>query len=265
MRTSEGLVFVAAPAFIEEIRTAPTSVLSAMAVNNETLQVKYTLHSTLHHDWYEFGVIRKQFTHNLGILHSVSILLETKSGLQLIVLGPILPYIVDECHEAFTKEIGNPKGIFLHPRIISIRSSQQHLTKFTSEWTAMPMWPIASRVVTRTANRIIYGKELAANDEFLQLSIDYTYTVFGGALQIRPYPRFLRPLVLRLKTGIAHQTALARKHLAPLFVQRIGSMQRVSKTEDQATKPDDGGEFHPMKLMDHDLTNWPPQYNGFLI
>jgi hypothetical protein len=66
MRTSQGLVFVAAPRFIEEIRTAPDSELSGMTINNGTLQVKYTLHYNLHYDWYEFDVVGKQLTQNLG-------------------------------------------------------------------------------------------------------------------------------------------------------------------------------------------------------
>lgn len=67
MRTSKGLVFVAAPHFIEEIRTAPSVILSNMIINNKTLQVKYTLHHILEHDWYEFGVVQKQLTQTLGV------------------------------------------------------------------------------------------------------------------------------------------------------------------------------------------------------
>ena len=67
MRTPTGLVFVAAPRFIDEIRNVPESVLSAMVINNATLQVKYTLHPVLDYDWYEFGVISKQLTQSLGI------------------------------------------------------------------------------------------------------------------------------------------------------------------------------------------------------
>ena len=67
MRTSTGLVFVVAPRFIDEIRNVPESVLSAMAINNATLQVRYTLHPILDYDWYEFEVISKQLTQSIGI------------------------------------------------------------------------------------------------------------------------------------------------------------------------------------------------------
>lgn len=67
MRTPDGLAFVAAPRFIDEIQAAPVDGLSPMANNNKTLQVKYTIHHVLDHDWYEFGVIRKQLTQSLGM------------------------------------------------------------------------------------------------------------------------------------------------------------------------------------------------------
>ena len=67
MRTPTGLVFVVAPRFIDEIRNVPESVLSAMAINNAIMQVKYTLHPILDYDWYEFEVVSKQLTQSLGI------------------------------------------------------------------------------------------------------------------------------------------------------------------------------------------------------
>ncbi|KAI9729787.1 MAG: hypothetical protein M1818_008401 [Claussenomyces sp. TS43310] len=203
MKTREGLVFVAAPRFIEEIRTARDDVLSAMIINNGTLQVKYTLHRILHDDWYEFNVIGKQLTQHLG---------------------PGLLDIVDECHNAFTQEVATP-----------------------IDWTSKPMWPIAVRIVTRTANRLLFGEKLAANDDFLQLCINYTYTVFGGAHAIRKYPGFLRPLMLRFKTGIVEQRAAVKKHLAPLFEERIHSMQEAEGTGRtaayEAQKPKDAVQW----------------------
>lgn len=108
------------------------------------------------------------------------------------------------------------------------------------------MWPICQRIVTRTANRQLFGEALAANNEFLQLSIDFTYTVFGGAHIIRDWPTFLRPFILRFKTGISYQRIIAEKHLAPLLEDRIRNMQEAQKTGQtakfQASKPSDAGK-----------------------
>lgn len=114
------------------------------------------------------------------------------------------------------------------------------------EWTSMHMWPICQRIVTRTANRQLFGEALAANNEFLQLSIDFSFTVFGGAHIIRDWPTFLRPFILRFKTDIGRQRMIAEKHLTPLLEDRIRNMQEARKTgrmaQFQATKPSDAGK-----------------------
>ncbi|KAM3085331.1 hypothetical protein ACMFMG_002415 [Clarireedia jacksonii] len=203
VRTAEGLVFVAAPRFIEELRSAPHSVLSGTVVNDSVMQEQYTLHNIPAYDWYEFGIVRKQLTQSLG---------------------PGLPDIVDECHKAFSQEIKNPH-----------------------DWSAVHMWPTSSRIVTRTANRMFYGEQLSANEEFLQVSIDYTFSIFGGAHLIRNMPRFLRHLILRLKTNIIAQKATAKKHLGPVLEARILRMQEAKRQdrvlEFEANKPKDAVQW----------------------
>lgn len=133
---------------------------------------------------------------------------------------------------------------------LSAKSNSSHL-----EWTGKLTWPVACRIVTRTANRQLFGEKLAKDEEFLQLSTDYTYTVFNGAHAIRGYPRFLRALILRWKTSVAQQRALAKKHLVPLFQDRICSMQKATKTGNMADyereKPNDAGtsSIHCMMLI----------------
>ncbi|OJJ34582.1 hypothetical protein ASPWEDRAFT_29710 [Aspergillus wentii DTO 134E9] len=87
MRTPDGLVFVAAPRFIEELRQAPDDKLSAMAASNDVLQVQYTLHPELAHTWYEFDTIRTDLTRSLA---------------------PTLPDVVDQCHRGYVSLLGQP-------------------------------------------------------------------------------------------------------------------------------------------------------------
>lgn len=108
MRTPSGLVFVAAPRFIDEIRNVAESVLSAMAINNATLQVKYTLHPVLDYDWYEFEVVSKQLTQSLGIDCTSCPSRHPREA--KFLLGPGLPDMVDECHKAFLQEMGTQAG-----------------------------------------------------------------------------------------------------------------------------------------------------------
>lgn len=108
------------------------------------------------------------------------------------------------------------------------------------------MYPTSFQIVTRTANRLLFGADLARNKEFLQLSIDYSETFFGGANMIRHYPEWMKPLVLYFKTGISTQTALAKKHLYPLLRERIQAMKAAEHIgtldEFNKTKPSDTGD-----------------------
>jgi hypothetical protein len=116
-----------------------------------------------------------------------------------------------------------------------------------TEWTSLHMFPKACRIVTRTANRQLFGSNLSANEEFLQVSIGFAYTVFQGAHLIRGYPEFLRPAILRWKTNIGEQRALAQKLLGPVFRERILKMQEAARngqqTEYERTKANDAGMF----------------------
>jgi hypothetical protein len=105
------------------------------------------------------------------------------------------------------------------------------------------MYDLGFRVVTRTANRILFGKELTANEEFEQLSIDYTAVFFGGAEIIRSWPEWLKPVVMRLRTDVSRANKIAYRILAPIISDRIESRKHAEATGilDQwsKTKPDD--------------------------
>lgn len=150
---------------------------------------------------------------------------------------------MDECIQAFHEEIGEPTGNFDIPRTSRFDIT---LTNFTHEdWTEFHMYPKAFRVVTRTANRLLFGKQLCRNAEFLQLAIDYSDTFFMGANIIRHYPSFLKPIIVRLKTGITAQQRVAKKHLRPLINERLKAEKEARQNgtydEFEKNKPSDCG------------------------
>ncbi|KAF9886957.1 hypothetical protein FE257_010698 [Aspergillus nanangensis] len=199
MRTPGGGQFVALPEHIEELRAAKDTDLHNLPANNDLMQTDYTMHAILATDQYHFSVVQKQLTHNLG---------------------PGLPYIVDECKEAFDDMIGKPR-----------------------DWVSHHMYPLAFKITTRTANRLLFGDQLCKDDEFLQLAIDYSDTFFGGANLIRHYSNWMKPLVMYFKTGIHQQRATAMKHIGPLLKERIAAMDSARKNgtwqEFEKNKPSD--------------------------
>ncbi|KAJ9144526.1 Cytochrome P450 [Pleurostoma richardsiae] len=135
-------------------------------------------------------------------------------------LGPKLPDIVEEAKLSLQQYIGESK-----------------------DWTPHHMHDLAFDLVTRTANRLLFGPELARNEEFQKLSIDYTTIMFGGADMIRNYWGILKPIVMWLKTDIYRAQALARQHLVPLLKARIALEDRYvaegRQAEWQKVKADD--------------------------
>jgi cytochrome P450 len=99
------------------------------------------------------------------------------------------------------------------------------------------------RIVTRTANRLLLGKELCANEEFLTLAVEYSDIFFGGANLIRHYPECVKPWVMYFKTDIRIQQGIAKKHLAPLIKQRLAAREEAKRqgreAEFEKTKPSD--------------------------
>jgi hypothetical protein len=67
MRTPLQTVFVAAPQFIEEIRSAPDEYLNPIAANNVIMQLRHTLHPKFETDQYQLDVARKPLMQSLGI------------------------------------------------------------------------------------------------------------------------------------------------------------------------------------------------------
>ncbi|KAE8385496.1 cytochrome P450 [Aspergillus alliaceus] len=115
LRTPKGFYFIVAPQFIEEIRKAPETLLSAMDSNNQILQVKYTLHPTLDHDWYEFRVIHTDITRNLG---------------------PALPDLADQIQISTAREIGSPQewaAVHMWPACLQIVTQTTNRSFFGKE------------------------------------------------------------------------------------------------------------------------------------
>jgi cytochrome P450 len=100
---------------------------------------------------------------------------------------------------------------------------------------------------TRTANRLLFGIDLARSPEFTELSISYTGTTFGGASIIRYWPAPLRPVIMWWKSRIYQEQATARKLLVPILQQRIETEDRYSR---------EGRREEWIKVKAEDIIQW---------
>lgn len=96
-------------------------------------------------------------------------------------------------------------------------------------------------IVTRTANRLLFNIPLTRNEEFHQLSVDYTLVMFGGADKVRKWPQFLKPLVMWWSTRLYETQTIARRLLLPILEERIKEEKsaRAKGIEKTRKKEDD--------------------------
>jgi hypothetical protein len=149
-----------------------------------------------------------------------------------------------------------PSTIFLgNQKVIYpiLATGEYMLRDVMAEWKPIPMFTTSFNIVTRTANRLLFGAELARDPEFLKLAIEYSDTFFVGANKIRHDPEWLKPFSIYVKTGMYGQMQIARKKLYPLLTTRIAAMREARQNNQEAkfeaTKPADVGEFQI--LNDH--------------
>ncbi|EOD48508.1 putative cytochrome p450 protein [Neofusicoccum parvum UCRNP2] len=139
-------------------------------------------------------------------------------------LGPRLPDIVEEGRMSLDKFVGRPK-----------------------DWAPYNVTDVSFSVITQTANRLLFGPDLARDEEFMDLSIKHTGTVFGGANTIRHWPEILKPLIMWWKTGIYREQAVARRILGPILKDRIATEEMYRR---------EGREAEWAKIKPSDVMQW---------
>ncbi|KAI3539369.1 p450 monooxygenase [Colletotrichum abscissum] len=70
---------------------------------------------------------------------------------------------------------------------------QKHFTN-KAEWHEIPLKILAFKIVSQLSSRVYLGEELCRNDDWLQVTVDYTRDSMQAAQDLRLWPRFLRPL-----------------------------------------------------------------------
>lgn len=105
------------------------------------------------------------------------------------------------------------------------------------DWVELQMYPVASNLITRVANRMLVGSELCRNDEFLHYSGAFTKATFDAAAMLRNVPEIIKPLMMRFRTDHREQQEIARKYLIPIINERIKAIE--SGTTEKRKLPND--------------------------
>ncbi|KAI9772566.1 MAG: hypothetical protein M1839_002448 [Geoglossum umbratile] len=100
----------------------------------------------------------------------------------------------------------------------------------TENWKEVVVHPLMMKIVARVSNRILVGSTLCRNQQFLDSAAKHSQTIIFGAMTIRFFPSFLKPLLARIVT-LPNRYHFRKwgKHILPLVKQRIANTQRKDK------------------------------------
>lgn len=72
------------------------------------------------------------------------------------------------------------------------------ISGFTTEWTAIPAFNIATMIVARASNRVLVGLPYCRDQEFLQRCVMYTKDFNDSSQAINKYPWYMKAYVRSL-------------------------------------------------------------------
>lgn len=94
-----------------------------------------------------------------------------------------------------------------------------------SEYIEVPLSDIIVKTIARVTNRVLCGPELAHDERHLSNAIAYTMDVVVSMLFVRPFPEWLKPLVVMF-TPVKRRQALARQIIGPVIRRRMEASDR---------------------------------------
>ncbi|KAH8828969.1 cytochrome P450 [Flagelloscypha sp. PMI_526] len=194
---------------LADMRKAGDDVLSFLDNVNDITQLEFTMGKEIARDMYHANVVKTTLTRNIAAKFDDGIRFQIQNS-----LGLTFPSVRDEINEA-TKDNIPP----------------------SEDWTPVSVLPTMMRIISRGANRMFLGLDFCRNEEFLQVNIDYTIGVITGAVLLRIFPEFARPILAKLFCKTEAHYRIARKHLEPMLRYRLEQEEKYGP--DWEGKPND--------------------------
>ncbi|KAM6493880.1 Cytochrome P450 [Amanita muscaria] len=133
-----------------------------------------------------------------------------------------------------TKNIG-PKFADVQDEIVTAFNDN---IKFQgNEWTTVIAYSTIMDIVCRTSNRMFVGLPLCRNPDYLQLNKQFTIDFVKTAIILDLFPSFLRSIAARLLPDIRKNIERAKKHIEPIFNDRLKQDARLGK--ERPDRPND--------------------------
>lgn len=94
-------------------------------------------------------------------------------------------------------------------------------------------------LLTRSTSRIICGDSICRNEQWLETVTDYTINVGTTVILLRPFPKFLRPLVAKFLPSVRKLNKQIRFVKYELFIPMINARRHAERHDPNYQKPDD--------------------------
>jgi len=94
-------------------------------------------------------------------------------------------------------------------------------------------------LLTRATSRIICGDSICRNEKWLETVTNYTINVGITVVLLRPFPKFLRPLVAKFLPSVRKLNKQVHFVKQELFIPMINARRHAEKHDPSYQKPDD--------------------------
>jgi cytochrome P450 len=145
----------------------------------------------------------------------------------------LVPKLIDELQYAFDIEVPKCDG-----ELYQVRKKLND-ADLVEEWTSINAYNMLLGLLTRATSRIICGDSICRNEKWLETVTNYTINVGITVVLLRPFPKFLRPLVAKFLPSVRKLNKQVRFVKNELFIPMINARRHAEKYSLNYEKPDD--------------------------
>lgn len=110
------------------------------------------------------------------------------------------------------------------------------------------------RIVALASGRVFVGRPLSRDEEWIQLTINYTVDASNAVKEVYYIPMFLRPLLVPFSPSIRKATQYRRRVAEKLKPQLKGMLEAHKRQ--QGKREDDDNDFDNAPGDEHNLATW---------
>ncbi|THC96877.1 hypothetical protein EYZ11_003647 [Aspergillus tanneri] len=106
-------------------------------------------------------------------------------------------------------------------------------------WVSVSLYEMILSIMSRTTSRIIVGDTLCRDERWLNLVIRYTNNIGVTIFLLRPFPKFLRPLMAKFLPSVWKLPKQLAYACDEFFLPMINERRHKERTDPNYKKPDD--------------------------